>query len=123
MPLIVQAITRQMETRGENQPQVSKATGVSQSEVSRILAGERRKVTDHVRALCKYAGIDVDADTEISHVQQRLSQAVRGAIGDNAMAAQALTRILEALTPVLRDYQPDPAPIVPGDDHDNVRTR
>lgn len=123
MPLICLAISQKMAALGHTQPDVSKLTGVSQGEVSRILAGHRKKVTGPVLALCKYAEFDADSGPQPDGAELRLSQAVRGAIGDNPAAAQALTRILEALAPVLRTYRSDTFPTASGGDHDHVRPR
>lgn len=104
-----------MERNGHSQPEVSKVTGVSQSNISRLLAGERKRVTECVKKLCHYAGVDAETDAPTMDAHRRLSQALRGAIGDNPQAALALASVIESLAPLLRSYRP---PSVPGADHD-----
>lgn len=120
---IREAVERQMKRHGHSQPRVSELTGVSQSNISRLLSGQRKRVTSPVRALCQYAEFDPNSTAQFAEVERRLSQVLRGAIGDNAAAAAALTKILEALAPVLRTYQPNDSNPSSGADHDNARAR
>jgi hypothetical protein len=93
-------------------------TGVSQSNISRLLAGERKRVTGCVKKLCQYAGVDAETDAPAGDAQRRLSQALSRAIGDNPQAALALASVIESLAPLLRSYKPAS---VPGADHDQSR--
>ena len=115
MAEIRSALKTAMERNGHSQPEVSKLTGVSQSNISRLLAGERKRVTKCVKKLCHYAGLDAETDAPTLDAHRRLSQALRGAISDNPQAALALASVIESLAPILRNYRP---PSVPGADHD-----
>ncbi len=48
-------LRRLIESRLTSQTEVAQATGVDQSQISRILAGQARRVTSNVITLCKYA--------------------------------------------------------------------
>lgn len=100
------ALRAAMERNGHSQPDVSKVTGVSQSNISRLLAGQRKRVTGSVRKLCQYAGLDAKGAASEPDAQRRLSQAVRQAIGDNPHAALALASVIDSLAPLLRTFQP-----------------
>lgn len=115
MAEIRSALRAAMERNGHSQSEVSKVTGVSQSNVSRLLAGERKRVTECVKRLCHYAGVDAETDAPAMDAHRRLSQALSGAIGNNSQAALALASIIESLTPLLRSYRPAS---VPGANHD-----
>lgn len=112
MPSIRKAVEEQMTKLGHTQPTVSKLTGVSQSNLSRFLAGQRKRVTDPVKALCQYAEYSADSSPSVNEIERTLSQAVRRAVGDNPAAAKVLTSVLDALAPLLRDYQPSQSPIL-----------
>lgn len=115
---IQSALRAAMERNGHSQPDVSKVTGVSQSNISRLLGGQRKRVTESVRRLCQYAGIDAKGAALEPDAQRRLSQAVREAIGDNPHAALALASVIESLAPLLRTFQPAPTS---GADYDQSR--
>lgn len=83
------------------QPDVAKITGQPQSQISRLLAGKRARVTDAVRDICQYAGIDLEAALPASAHERDLSHAVRQVLEDNPQGAAVLTRVIEALAPAL----------------------
>ncbi len=102
-----------------SQPDVAKVTCVSQSNISRLLAGQRKRVTPSVRKLCQYAGLDAETGQPEVDAHRRLSQALSGAIGNNPHAALTLASVIESLAPLLRIFKPD-APVL-GADHDQSR--
>lgn len=75
---------------------------MSQSRLSRFLAGEGKRMTRHLRALCDYAQIPHKPHAQPAIVEHELSQVLREVIGDNPAAAQVLTRIVQAVAPALR---------------------
>jgi transcriptional regulator with XRE-family HTH domain len=100
------AIEQRMMQLDHSQSQVAELTSVPQSDVSRILSGQRKRVTKSVLALCQYANYDVETTYEFSRLERELSQVLRGVIGENPAAAPILTRILKALAPLLTAYHP-----------------
>lgn len=98
-----------MLAHGHTQPYVAKLTGQPQSQVSRLLAGKRARVTDAVRQICRYANIDLEAALPASVHERRLSHAVRQVLVDNPHGAVALARVIEALAPTLALLREPPA--------------
>lgn len=82
-------------------------TGLSQSQVSKFLAGQRRRLTRDVRAIFQYA--DIDIESESSTVTLSLSQSVRQAMEENPRVVALVARLIEAMVPVLSSL-PEPAP-------------
>ena len=101
-----------MREQNHTQIQVSERVGMSQSQLSRFLTGGGKRMTPHMRALCEYAEIEPKVHARRDAAEQKLSQLVREAIGDNPAAAKALVDIVQALAPLLRQL---PAPSRSGD--------
>jgi len=53
--LLIQRLSSDVRQGSLTQQQISDATGVDQSQVSRILAGNMRRVSENVEKLCNYA--------------------------------------------------------------------
>lgn len=98
-----------MLAHGHTQPDVARLTGQPQSQVSRLLAGKRARVTDSVREICQYANIDLEAALPASVHERRLSHAVRQVLVDNPHGAAVLARVIEALAPTLALLRDPPA--------------
>ena len=106
------ALHHQMEALGDTQEAAAAKAEVSQSEISRVLTGQRKRFTPAISRLCQYAKLDVGNNEATETAHDQLSQTVRKAIGDNAAAALALSQIVESLAPLLRAYKlPDGADI------------
>jgi transcriptional regulator with XRE-family HTH domain len=99
------ALQRRMASSGDMQNEVAIKVGVSQSDVSRVLNGQRKRFTKVIARLCQYAELDMLESPVLGAAEDQLSQSVRRAIGDNPAAAIALSHIIESLTPLLRAYQ------------------
>lgn len=104
------AVQAKMKASGHRQKDLVKATGASQSLVSRFMSGERKHWSPKLRPLCIYADLEPIAHKESPQAGQALSQLLREAIGDNPAAEQALIRIVEALAPVLQQIPRPGAP-------------
>lgn len=90
-----------MDARGHQQKDVVSATGLTQPQVSKVLSGERRRVTATVRAICQYAGIDLDAACDFGPDCLPLSQSARRLLEDNPAAAAVVAHIVDVLVPAL----------------------
>jgi hypothetical protein len=90
-----------MEQLGHVQSDVSKATGVPQPQISRALAGRRKRLTEPMRALCRYAGIDVE-DGSKQALSIDLVRLVQDLAGDSPAAATALHGVLSSIAPLIR---------------------
>lgn len=90
-----------MKQLGHIQDDVFKATGVPQPQISRALAGRRKRLTEPMRALCRYAGIDVE-DSSAQTSSGDLVRLVQELAGDNPAAASALHGVLLSIGPLIR---------------------
>jgi hypothetical protein len=90
-----------MKQLGHIQDDVSKATGVPQPQISRALAGRRKRLTEPMRALCRYAGIDVE-DSSTKALSNDLVRLVQDLAGDSPAAASALHGVLSSIAPLIR---------------------
>jgi len=120
--LIREAVRREMEAKGHAQKDVLMATGLSQSQLSRFLNGQGKRLTGRVAALCKYAKLDAEVHSDHSDAEYQLSQALRQAIGNNTEAARAVTRVVTALAPILQ-YLPSEHTPIENSRRDAQRTR
>jgi transcription termination factor NusB len=90
-----------MKTLGHTQDDVFVATGVPQPQISRALAGRRKRLTKPMRALCRYACIEIKEGTPPA-TSDELVELVRELAGDSAAAASALHGVLSSIAPLLR---------------------
>ena len=104
LPAIIAATRRKMRERGDTQSDIAQHIGVTQGEISKILSGQRRRLTKPIIKLCQYANYDVATDSDDGGYLGPLSQVLREAIDDNPDAEEALVHILHALLPLLRNY-------------------
>lgn len=91
-----------MARRNHTQEDVSRDTGVSQSNISRVLSGRRKRISPSALKLCQYAEIAMLASDPVVAARDRLDEVVLRAIGDNPEAAIALANVIESLAPLLR---------------------
>lgn len=101
LPPALRRVRAAMDARGHVQKDVVSATGLTQPQVSKVLAGERRRITDTVRAICQYADFDIDAAYEPGPEGLPLSQTARRLLEDNPAAAAVVARIVDVLVPAL----------------------
>lgn len=88
------------------------ATGLTQPQVSKVLCGDRRRITKTVQAICQYAGYDIDAAYEPGLEGLPLSQTARRLLEDNPAAAAVVARVVDVLLPALLAVQAvPPSPI------------
>ncbi len=57
---------------------IQEKTGIDQSQVSKILSGKSRRISNNVIKVCKYAKIDIDSDDKLK-VSEPLMSAVLNA--------------------------------------------
>jgi transcriptional regulator with XRE-family HTH domain len=99
-PELTAAIARlraAVSARQVTQTQIARATGIDQSQISRILAGEARRASRHVLALCSFADrLDHDhgADPTRSSV---LMDALRAVWDGTASDAEAIAGVILSL--------------------------
>lgn len=80
------------------QQQIQVATGVHQSQVSRILSGQAKRLSKNVERLCKYAeGLAKDDRASTSKDAERLCNNILEIWDGSAAHAQAIDEVLAAL--------------------------
>lgn len=114
------ALRQQMIVHGDTQQEVSQKTGVSQSDISRILNGQRKRLGKSAKRLCQYACIDTSPTSEASAARELLSHTLHRAVGDNAAATLALIQVVESLIPLLQGVQHSTRGDIPGAANDNT---
>jgi transcriptional regulator with XRE-family HTH domain len=92
---LAEQLRRHFDQRGLTQAALSDATGVHQSQISRILSGRIQRVSVNVLKLCKYANFPSPAD-----VGGAAAIAMHAALDDlwdgSADGAQKITQLLRA---------------------------
>lgn len=99
------ALRARMDSLGHDQKDVEAATGVPQPQISRALNGARKRLTEPMRELCRYAGIDDGSPADASDVAQEVAILLKHMIGDSAPAAAHMKAVLRSLAPLMADYR------------------
>ena len=86
-----------VETRHTTQMEIARATGIHQSQISRILSGNIRRSSPNVLRLCKYAEVtctkshqDVDLNSSLTALMERLAK-------ESPSEALALKKVIDSL--------------------------
>lgn len=97
------AIQHYIDANGLTLSELAALSGVAQPQISKILTGVRKRWSSDIEKLCQYAKIDIPSSRPAIASEQRLSRALRRALGnlDDARAMDIMTRVVEALTPAL----------------------
>lgn len=92
---VVQSICSFMERSSYSQARISQDTGIPQATISRALKAPVRISRTH-RALCKFAGIDIQAARPRGDARESLVQTVLEVWDGTDEHAQLLARLLKA---------------------------
>jgi hypothetical protein len=74
---------------------LAKATGTDQSQVSRICAGNFKRITANVRRVCEYANITVETRVA-SPLSRELGDAIRELVAGSKSRERALLKLIDA---------------------------
>jgi transcriptional regulator with XRE-family HTH domain len=100
------ALSAEFESNGIAQKRIERDTGIHQSQVSRILSGEIRRVSKNVLRLCKYANISPHLSGDYTPTDDRaLMEAIEIAVAGRPERARALAGVIKAVARAL-DAQP-----------------
>lgn len=96
---ILDRIARAVEAREITQVELSHATGVHQSQVSRILSGNLRRASKNVYRLCNYYNLHSleTPSTATSSIAPDLHESVQQLITGHKVSDAALRSVLESL--------------------------
>lgn len=83
------------------QSDLSARTGIHQSQLSRILNGEARRISKNLLVLCKYANISVEMKDPQPETNPDLMQALRDTWNGSERHAQQLAMLIRKAGPIL----------------------
>lgn len=101
----LQLLSRRLGLRQLTQAEVSRATGVHQSQISRILAGSARRASKNVQRLCKYAESLPPLEPVENEASDKIISNVRALLGNNAIENQALVQVVASLNAWRRSWE------------------
>lgn len=91
------ALTREIDSKRTNQTAIAKATGVSQSTVSRVLRLKRIRIGRSIDRLCNYANIALEGDLPNPANSQVLMDALTEVWDGTLQDAKLLAKIIRCL--------------------------
>jgi transcriptional regulator with XRE-family HTH domain len=91
---VLQALRRWKVYSGLNQPEIASRSGVHQSQISRILRGDFKRISKNVRRLCKFAKINLHGGKRSSAL---LEDSLRDLWDGSKTQEKALARLLAAV--------------------------
>lgn len=94
------ALRARMEVDGVSQIQLAKRLSVGQPQISRALAGRRKRLTEPMQKLCLYAGLITEAQSAAER-HDKLNTLVRDLVGDSAPAAKLVEGVMLSLVPIV----------------------
>lgn len=84
---------------------LAKASGVPQYQISRLLSGRTKTVTEHVSTLCDYANINADICITLPCNNKRLQDALGRVWDGNESSADLVALVIEAIGPLIKRLQ------------------
>jgi len=94
------ALSARMKADGLTQERLSQLLSIGQPQISRALAGRRKRLTEPMRALCRYANLMTE-DQSANDMQAKLNALVQDLVGDSPPAAKMVENVLLSLAPAL----------------------
>lgn len=93
------ALRARMDANGHTQKDVESVTGVPQPQISRALNGHRKRPTEAMRKLCKYAELDTEANGTPSMAE--LAGLLQRVVAGGPAATECAKGVLESLALLL----------------------
>lgn len=93
------ALRARMDANGHVQKDVEKATGVPQPQISRVLNGQRKRPTEAMKKLCRYAELEMEGGNATSLVE--LTGLLQRIVAGGPAAMTCAKRVLESLALLL----------------------
>lgn len=79
--------------------EIARGSGVHQSQVSRIMRGDFKRVSRNVQRICKFGGIDLQS---ASHASSPLNDSLRNLLDGSKSREAAVARVLDAVSALVR---------------------
>src|SRR5690606_11367815 len=93
-------LSARMKADGLSQLALAERLSVSQPQISRALAGQRKRLTPQMQKLCRYAGLLAEEHfVEARH--EKLNTLLRELVGDSAPAAKLVEGVMLSLVPIV----------------------
>lgn len=93
------ALRARMDSNGHTQKDVEVATGVPQPQISRVLNGQRKRPTEAMLKLCRYAELKTGEESATSWVE--LTELLQRLVAGGPAATACAKGVLESLTLLL----------------------
>jgi len=94
------ALSARMKADGLSQLALAERLSIGQPQISRALAGQRKRLTPPMRKLCRYAGLLTEEQfVEARH--EKLNALLRDLVGDSAPAAKLVEGVMLSLVPIV----------------------
>jgi transcriptional regulator with XRE-family HTH domain len=100
---VISRLAQRVATRQLTQEEIAQATGVDQSQVSRILAGRARRRSRNVEKLCRYA-LAMGAPSPTVSGRHDIEQAMSTLWDGSARHARALAEVLGSMARMQRVF-------------------
>lgn len=88
------------------QKDMQRATGVDQSQISRIFRGDFKRISGNVEKICKYAGVSLSNTSRITTRRKTLTPKLRAAIAEawdgEPETEEALAFVIRSLAALAR---------------------
>lgn len=94
---IGRALKANFKSRKLSQEAVAAANGMHQSQVSRVVRGQFKKVDGSVKALCKYASLSIIVDKRDPSTNPKLMSALSNLWDGSERHADAIAKVLTAM--------------------------
>jgi transcriptional regulator with XRE-family HTH domain len=104
---LIGRLAQRVAARRLTQEEIAKATGVDQSQVSRILTGQAKRRSHNVERLCLYARRLASASSTAVSRRQQIEQAVDTLWDGSARHARAIADALQAIARVQQAFAGD----------------
>jgi transcriptional regulator with XRE-family HTH domain len=88
------ALKARMKEKGHVQEDVERITGIPQPQISKVLKGCRKRLTEPMRLLCRYACLEIE---EAGPDTLELSQLLQRVVESSPAAADCVRTILQSL--------------------------
>lgn len=101
---LIGRLAQRVVARRLTQEEIAKATGVDQSQVSRILTGQAQRRSRNVEKLCRYASGLVSPSSAVVSGREQIEQAVDKLWDGSARHARAIAAALYAMAHVQQAF-------------------
>lgn len=100
---LIESLRKALRAKSVTQMELSAALSVSQSQISRVLAGKFKRYAGNARRICDYVDVKLEARNPQKGLDPRLEEALTELWDGTDRQADALVRLLRAVNALTRD--------------------